>query len=83
MMWGGSRRRTRSVPATTASIVALVGLAVSVAIGSWWTATAVQDGDPVGLVVRFALTVAIGTYYMVWLRNQGHEVPSVRIRRRN
>ena len=66
------------MPATTASIVALVGLAVSVAIGSWWTATAVQDGDPVGLVVRIALT-----YYMVWLRNQGHEVPSVRIRRRD
>lgn len=80
-MWGGSRRRTRSVPATTASIVALVGLAVSVAVGSWWTATAVHDGLVVWVPVRFTFTVAVGTYYMVWLRNQGHDVPSIRFRR--
>ncbi len=81
-MWGGSRRRTRSVPATSASIVALVGLAVSVAIGSWWTAIAARDGMAIMMLVRFSCTVAVGTYYMVWLRNQGHNVPAVRLRRR-
>lgn len=70
------------MPATTASIVAVVGLAVSVAVGSWWTATAVHDGQPVMMLVRFACTVAVGTYYLVWLRNQGHDVPAIRLRRR-
>ncbi len=71
------------MPATTASIVAVVGLAVSVAVGSWWTATAVRDADPAMVLFRFSATVAIGTYYLVWLRNQGHQVPAVRIPRRH
>ncbi len=70
------------MPATSASVVALVGLAVSVAIGSWWTAIAARDGMAIIMLVRFSCTVAVGTYYMVWLRNQGHDVPAVRLRRR-
>ncbi len=35
----------------------------------------------VWVLVRFTFTVAVGTYYMVWLRNQGHDVPSIRVRR--
>ncbi|MFW2380221.1 MAG: hypothetical protein ACN4GZ_00570 [Acidimicrobiales bacterium] len=70
------------MPATSASIVALVGLAVSVGVGSWWTAIAARDGMPIMMLVRFTCTVAIGTYYMVWLRNQGHQVPAIRLPRR-
>ena len=70
------------MPATSASIVALVGLAVSVAVGSWWTALAARDGLPLMMLIRFSGTVAVGTYYMVWLRNHGHQVPALRLPRR-
>ncbi len=43
----------------------LVGLVVSTAIGSWWTAAAVLEGDTVGVLLRFILATISGAYYIV------------------
>ncbi|MGI9597134.1 MAG: hypothetical protein ACR2QK_13300 [Acidimicrobiales bacterium] len=55
--------RARLAPA-----LAGIGLLVAVAVGSWWTALAVVDGSTVGVLVRFAASLAAGFYYLVMLR---------------
>ena len=36
-----------------------------VALGAWWTAQAIMDGDPAGTLLRFALSAVAGVYYVV------------------
>ena len=50
-------------------VVAIVGLIASLALGSWWMAQAVVDGTPAALLVRSAVVVAAGLYYMALYRS--------------
>ena len=43
----------------------LIGLLVSLGMGSWWIADAVQAGDSMGVVLRFTVTTIAGAYYIV------------------
>lgn len=56
----------RRTPWRTSLILSALGLVATIAIGSWWTAGAIADGQPGWTFVRFALTVALGTYYVFW-----------------
>ncbi len=46
-------------------LLTALGLLAAVALGSWWTAMAVVDGSPVGVLVRFTVSMAGGWYYLV------------------
>ncbi len=45
------------------SVMTLAGLAVSVLLGTWFTAEAVVSGDLTGTFVRFVASIAAGGYY--------------------
>jgi hypothetical protein len=60
---------------TTVMIGVLTGLgvAVSVLLGSYYTARAVVSGDPAGTFVRFVGSIALGSYYLAlhrWSRGR-------------
>ncbi len=50
------------------ALSALIVMMGVVALGAWWVAQAVQDGDPAGTLLRFLLTSVAGTYYLVLFR---------------
>ncbi len=49
-------------------VAAATGLLVAVALGSWWTATAVVEGSTGAVLLRFVLSVAGGCYYLAVYR---------------
>lgn len=56
--------QTKVSRVSVATAMTVAGLAVSVVLGSWLTATAVLAGDPTGTFVRFVGSVAAGLYYV-------------------
>ncbi len=48
-----------------ATVMAVTGLAVTVLLGTWFTAASVVAGDPTATFVRFVLSVLGGGYYLV------------------
>lgn len=60
--------RPTDQPQTRAGVLPGLGLLVAVALGSLWTAAAVVDGSATSVVLRFALSVAGGFYYLVMYR---------------
>lgn len=46
------------------SVMAGLGVAVSVLLGALYTAYAVMAGDPTGAFVRFVGSIALGGYYV-------------------
>ena len=53
---------------TWESVLAGLGLLAVVIVGAIWTAAAVQDGSVTGMLLRFALSIAGGFYYLVVYR---------------
>lgn len=53
---------------TAASVAAVLGLLVAVAVGAWWTATAVVDGNTTAVMMRLVVSVAGGFYYLTMYR---------------
>lgn len=53
---------------TVAALIVMMGV---VALGAWWVADAVMDGDPAGTLLRFVLSTVAGTYYLVLFRTAG------------
>lgn len=51
-----------------AAVSAILLAFVAMALGSWWTAHAVVDGDPAGTLLRFVLSAVAATYYMTLFR---------------
>ena len=47
-----------------ATVMAVAGLAVTVLLGTWFTAHAVVAGNPTATFVRFAVSVLGGVYYL-------------------
>ena len=60
----GGQPQVRSVPL----LLSGGGLLAAVAGGSWWVADAVVAGSPVGVMVRMALAILAGWYYLVLCR---------------
>lgn len=52
----------------TAPVLTAIGLLAAVALGAWWTGSAVAAGSPGATVLRFALSLAGGWYYLVLYR---------------
>jgi len=46
------------------TVMTAAGVAVSVLLGTWLTASAVVAGDPTATFVRFVVAVAAGGYYV-------------------
>jgi hypothetical protein len=55
------------VPAVAPWLAAL-GLLAAVSLGSWWTALAVVAGEPATVLLRFALSLGGGWYYLILYR---------------
>lgn len=56
--------RTKVDRVSFTSVMAGLGVAVSVLLGALYTAYAVMAGDPTGAFVRFVGAIALGGYYM-------------------
>lgn len=52
----------------TAPMLAAVGLLATVALGAVWTGQAIAAGEVTSTVIRFALSVAGGFYYLIMYR---------------
>jgi len=50
-------------------VVAVIGLVGALALGSWWMAQAIVAGSPGALLVRCAVVVAAGLYYVALYRS--------------
>ncbi len=50
------------------AVLAWIGLVAAVLLGSWWTAQAVAAGAMASVLLRLALSVGGGTYYLVMFR---------------
>lgn len=61
----GGRLRTKVGRASFTTVMTGLGLAVSVLLGSYYTALAVVHGDLPGTFVRFVGSIALGAYYLV------------------
>jgi hypothetical protein len=61
MVWYRARQRRIDCFVATAGLLAALGG------GAWWTAQAVAAGQPWTMVVRFALSVVVGVYYLALL----------------
>lgn len=48
--------------------LAQMGVLFACAFGAWWTVQAVAAGQPVAMVLRFALSAALGVYYLFLAR---------------
>jgi hypothetical protein len=48
-----------------AQLLTTLGLLAAIALGSVWVGLAVVQGSPVGVVVRFAVSLAGAWYYLV------------------
>lgn len=55
-------------PAAAAATLTAAGLLAAVVIGAWWTGAAIAAGDTAATVLRFALSLAAGWYYLVLYR---------------
>ena len=64
-----------------AAAIVVIGLITTVAVGSFWIALAALDGEPIVMLLRFALTVLVGVSYAVWLLDNGYRVRGFRVRR--
>ena len=51
-----------------APLLTMLGLLAAVALGSWWTALAVVGGSPRTVLIRFAVSMLGGCYYLVLYR---------------
>ena len=61
----GRRHRER---AGVGWFLAQMGVLGATAFGAWWTVHAVVAGDPLAVVVRFALACGLGLYYLILAR---------------
>ncbi len=50
------------------ALLAAAGLLAAVGLGAWWTGVAVANGQPAAVMLRFALSLAGGWYYLVLYR---------------
>lgn len=50
------------------SVLSATGLIGALALGSWWTAMAVVDGDVGNTLARFLVSTALGLYYLMLTR---------------
>lgn len=53
---------------SAAALLTTMGLLAAIALGSWWTGSAVAAGDPGATVLRFLLSLAGAWYYVVLYR---------------
>ncbi|MDA3039877.1 MAG: hypothetical protein O3C27_10190 [Actinomycetota bacterium] len=64
-LWREKRARSGWGVTALSALIVMMGV---VALGAWWVAQAVQDGDPAGTLLRFLLTSVAGTYHLVLFR---------------
>lgn len=50
-------------------MVAIIGLVGALCLGSWWMAQAIVAGTPGDLLIRSAIVVAAGLYYVALYRS--------------
>lgn len=53
---------------SAAALMTTMGLLAAIAIGSWWTGSAVAAGEPGATVFRFLLSLTGAWYYLVLYR---------------
>ena len=51
-------------------IVAIIGLALDLSIGSWWMAQAMVAGNTTALLVRAVAVTVAGVYYLALYRSR-------------
>ena len=50
-------------------VVAIIGLLAALSLGSWWMGQAILAGSPGALLIRCAVVVAAGLYYVALYRS--------------